>query len=92
MTSTTKPDEADRPAPTEDALLQEIELRAYFKYCDRGHVPCHEVEDWLAAEQEVRAAQNGRDGSSIAATSDRHRSKRSQAKPSRIQPRPVRAH
>ena len=36
-------------------LRQEIELRAYYRYCDRGCVPGSDREDWLAAEQEVLA-------------------------------------
>lgn len=36
-------------------LRQEIELRAYFRYCERGCTPGGQVEDWLAAEQEVLA-------------------------------------
>jgi hypothetical protein len=40
----------------EKALRDEIELRAYFKYCERGCVAGGDVEDWLAAEREVLAA------------------------------------
>jgi hypothetical protein len=40
----------------ERALREEIELRAYFKYCERGCVAGGDVEDWLAAEREVLAA------------------------------------
>lgn len=39
----------------QEALRVEIEKRAYFRYCERGCVPGGEVEDWLAAEQEVLA-------------------------------------
>jgi hypothetical protein len=38
------------------APRQEIELRAYYRYCERGCAPGGELEDWLAAEQEVLAA------------------------------------
>ena len=55
-----KPQELDGPAPgvtnqDNGELRQKIELRAYFRYCERGCRPGHEVEDWVAAEQEVLA-------------------------------------
>jgi hypothetical protein len=40
---------------TDNALRDEIELRAYFKYCERGCVAGGDVDDWLTAEQEVVA-------------------------------------
>jgi hypothetical protein len=40
---------------TDNALRDEIELRAYFKYCERGCVTGGDVEDWLTAEREVLA-------------------------------------
>jgi hypothetical protein len=40
---------------TDNALRDEIELRAYFKYCERGCVVGGDVEDWLTAEREVLA-------------------------------------
>lgn len=36
-----------------EALRQETERRAYLKYCDRGCEPGRDLDDWLAAEQEV---------------------------------------
>ena len=36
-------------------LRAEIELRAYFKYCERGCAGDCDVDDWLAAEQEILA-------------------------------------
>lgn len=39
----------------EEALRREIQLRAYYRYCDRGCAPGADVEDWLAAEREVLA-------------------------------------
>ena len=33
---------------------EEIELRAYFRYAERGYVDGFDVEDWLAAEDELR--------------------------------------
>lgn len=38
-----------------DAVRQEIQLRAYYRYCERGCGPDCESEDWLAAEREVLA-------------------------------------
>ena len=37
------------------ALRQEIQLRAYYRYCERGCAPGADVNDWLTAEQEVVA-------------------------------------
>jgi hypothetical protein len=37
------------------ASRDEIERRAYFKYCERGCVAGGDVDDWLTAEQEVVA-------------------------------------
>ncbi len=36
-------------------LRAEIELRAYFKYCERGCASGCDVDDWLAAEQQILA-------------------------------------
>lgn len=36
-------------------LRQQIEERAYAKFCERGGTPGYDVEDWLAAEQEILA-------------------------------------
>jgi hypothetical protein len=46
---------ATRPDEAETDLRAEIELRAYFKYCERGCAPRGDVDDWLAAEQEILA-------------------------------------
>ena len=70
MKRTTKRHDCDRPAPTEEASRREIELRAYFKYCERGCAPGHEIDDWVAAEREVRAAQRGTQNPGIASGSD----------------------
>lgn len=40
------------PLPDGEAR-QEIALRAYYRYCERGRVDGFDVEDWLAAEREV---------------------------------------
>lgn len=37
-----------------DAVRAEIERRAYLRFCARGCAPGDELEDWLAAEREVR--------------------------------------
>jgi hypothetical protein len=37
-------------APTVDQIAQ----RAYFRFVERGRTPGHEVEDWLAAEAELK--------------------------------------
>ena len=42
-------------APDPEAIRAEIELRAYYRYCERGCAPGADVNDWLAAEQEVVA-------------------------------------
>jgi Protein of unknown function (DUF2934) len=34
-------------------LEQEIRIRAYQLYEERGYLPGHEDEDWLVAEQEI---------------------------------------
>ena len=47
------------PAPVgtadTEALRQEIQVRAYHRYCERGCVSGADVDDWLAAEREVLA-------------------------------------
>ena len=39
--------------PGDDQLRKEIELRAYYRFCERGCAPGRDVEDWLSAEREV---------------------------------------
>jgi Protein of unknown function (DUF2934) len=41
--------------PAEHAVLERIRLAAYYRAERRGFVNGHELEDWLAAEAEVRA-------------------------------------
>ena len=41
---------------TDDKVHREIEVRAFFKFCERGCAHGHAIEDWLAAEHEVRGA------------------------------------
>ena len=44
---------------TDDKTLQEeIERRAYRRFCNRGHEHGAALDDWLAAECEVLAAKN----------------------------------
>ena len=42
------------PALDDAQVRAEIELRAYYHYCDRGCAPGFELEDWLAAEKEIQ--------------------------------------
>jgi Protein of unknown function (DUF2934) len=49
MSDETESKDADK------VLRGEIELRAYFKYCERGCVAGCDVDDWLTAEREVLA-------------------------------------
>lgn len=48
--SPVEPDDVDA-----EALRRETELRAYYRHCERGCAPGFELDDWLAAEQEVLA-------------------------------------
>ncbi len=41
---------AELPAPTFDVIAE----CAYVRFCERGHEHGHDVEDWIAAEQELR--------------------------------------
>ena len=45
-------------APIPINLEAEIRRRAYELYEQRGYLPGHEDEDWLVAEQEIRARYN----------------------------------
>lgn len=47
--------EATATGPGPNGLHREIELRAYYRYCQRGCEPGGELQDWLTAEQEVLA-------------------------------------
>lgn len=66
------------PAATGDpeTLRQEIELRAYYRYCERGCAPGADLNDWLAAEQEVRALHAKPVPSMKASANDRRRDRR----------------
>jgi hypothetical protein len=41
------------PRSDDDARREEIARRAYSRYCERGRIDGFDVEDWLAAEQEL---------------------------------------
>jgi hypothetical protein len=49
------PEGGTGPNEVERILREEIELRAYFKYRERGCTEGCDVDDWLAAEQEILA-------------------------------------
>ena len=50
-----EPEAGTEPNGAEGALRETIELRAYFKYLERGCAEGCNVDDWLAAEQEILA-------------------------------------
>ena len=43
---------AEQPSPED--IRRRIEMNAYFKAKQRGFAPGYELEDWLAAEREVK--------------------------------------
>jgi hypothetical protein len=53
-----------------ETLRQEIALRAYHKYFERGCAPGCDQEDWLAAEREVLAARATPAGPLAASSAD----------------------
>ena len=59
-----------------ETLRQEIALRAYYRYCERGCAAGCDVEDWLAAEQEVLAAHAKPTASIGRASADDHHRRR----------------
>ena len=40
-------------------LEEQIRVRAYQPYEERGHTPGHEAEDWLVAEREILGRDEG---------------------------------
>jgi hypothetical protein len=50
------------PGGMDQSLQNEIALRAYELYLQRGETDGHEVEDWLRAEREVLSKQDRQDG------------------------------
>jgi len=55
VTGTPDPAPAEVAASGAEAFRQEIQLRAYYRYCERGCAPGADLDDWLAAEREVEA-------------------------------------
>ena len=53
--STPNPAPVAADAADAEALRQEIQLRAYHRYCERGCEPGGDVDDWVTAEREVLA-------------------------------------
>ncbi len=53
-----------------EAIRRETELRAYYRHCERGRAPGCELDDWLAAEQEVLALHTAPPPSATAASAD----------------------
>jgi hypothetical protein len=45
--------------PTPEANHEEVEVRAYFRYLDRGCVDGWDLDDWLAAEADLRPERDG---------------------------------
>lgn len=62
------------PAGDGRSLEEEIQLRAYDRFCERGCAQGAELDDWLAAEQEVLATHAAR-SSSPAPSSGRARNR-----------------
>ena len=60
----------------DEEMLREIALLAYYRYRERGSVPGFELEDWLAAEQEVLARLANAGHSSSVTTASNPRSRR----------------
>lgn len=45
--------EAVNPSAADSSCLEEIRIRAYETYTERGGQKGHDVEDWLQAEREL---------------------------------------
>ncbi len=52
------PVEVKKSAPSTN-LEEQIRVRAYQLYEERGYTPGHENEDWLVAEREIRTRHDG---------------------------------
>jgi Protein of unknown function (DUF2934) len=52
------PVEVKRSAPSTN-LEEQIRIRAYQLYEERGYTPGHENEDWLVAEREILTRHDG---------------------------------
>jgi hypothetical protein len=48
---------ATAAAPVEPSMpsFEQIAQRAYFRFVERGRTPGHELEDWFAAETELKS-------------------------------------
>ena len=55
MNMSSEPGTEPGPQATNEVPREVTELRAYFKYCERGCEPGYDVDDWLAAEREILA-------------------------------------
>lgn len=44
----------EMPAPSSEPTMDEIALRAYEIYLERGDAPGSDTDDWLRAERELR--------------------------------------
>jgi hypothetical protein len=57
----TPPQSADDVEPQEmDEVQRLIAVAAYYRAEQRGFEPGHELDDWIAAEKEVRRRMEGR--------------------------------
>jgi hypothetical protein len=70
---------AESVAADAEALRQEIQLRAYFRYCERGCGPGCELDDWLAAERELLAEKPAPSLTKVSAD-DRHSRRQGRAR------------
>jgi hypothetical protein len=53
------PQPAAPTSPADDARREHIAVAAYFRAEHRGFESGHEMEDWIAAEHEVAAGEDG---------------------------------
>ena len=51
--------QTEAPAKNYEPAPEAIELRAYFRYVDRGRVDGFALDDWLAAEDDLRQEAEG---------------------------------
>ena len=50
----TPPPQAAQPQPNGEEIRERIREAAYYRAQQRGFSPGYEIEDWLAAEAEIR--------------------------------------
>jgi hypothetical protein len=80
-TSTPDSASAEEGGVDTEGLRQEIRLRAYYRYCERGCGPGCELDDWVAAEREVLAVYAAPAPSATKAPADdRHGRRRGRAR------------